>query len=80
MSRQTIDRSDESTREKTERVVNGRVQRVLDGIRTLGNCATSQYSMTDADKENVTNAIDKALKDLRSVYAGLASRSGGFTL
>lgn len=63
------DKNKETKEEKFVRVVEGRVQRVLDALRILGNTAdTRRYSYDEKDVKKIFRAIDEELKRVKALY------------
>lgn len=62
-----------------EKVATNRVQRIVDTLALLSNCANrSNYEYTEEDVDFMFNEIGKALKESRATYAkelGKVSRS-----
>lgn len=58
-----------SKRERFEKVAGNRVQKILDFLVLLQNCANrNNYEYTEADVEHMFTEIQKALKETRAKY------------
>ena len=58
-----------SRRKRFEKVASGRVQKVIDTLNLLQNCAnTNNYEYDDNDVELMFGEINKALKEARNAY------------
>jgi hypothetical protein len=56
-------------RERFEKVASNRVQKVLDYIQLLGNCANrNNYEYTEKDVELMFKEMNKALKEARIIF------------
>ena len=56
-------------RKRFEKVASGRVQKVIDTLNLLQNCAnTNNYEYDDNDVELMFGEINKALKEARNAY------------
>lgn len=56
-------------RQRFEKVASNRVQKVLDFLSLLQNCANrNNYEYTEEDVEHMFSEIQKAVKDARSAY------------
>ena len=52
-----------------EKVASNRVQKILDMMNLLQNCANrNNYEYTEEDVEHMFSTIQKALKDARNAY------------
>lgn len=64
-----------SKRERFEKVASTRVQKVIDMLGLLGNCANpNNYEYTNDDVEKMFGAINKALKEARAAYTSAQSK------
>ena len=62
-------------RERFEKVASARVQKIIDMLALLKNCAnTNNYEYGDEDVELMFNEINKALKDARSAYSTVKNK------
>ncbi len=58
-----------SKRERFEKVAANRVQKVIDFLSLLQNCANrNNYEYTEADVEHMFNEINKVLKETKAKY------------
>jgi len=65
-------------RERFTKVASKRVQNVLENLRLLKNCANkNNYEYTQEDVDKMINEINKAVKELKAVYANEQSKQGG---
>lgn len=56
-------------RERFENVASNRVQRILDTLQLLQNCANkNNYEYTEKDVDRMFSEISSAVKDTRQVY------------
>lgn len=63
-------------RERFERVASNRVQKVIDFLGLIGNCANrNNYEYTEADVDHMFGEMTKALKAARDEYAKEMSKS-----
>lgn len=59
-----------------EKVASTRVQKIIDMLGLLGNCANkSNYEYTEADVERMYGEIMKAFKDSRAAYSKELTRT-----
>lgn len=64
-----------SKRERFEKVASTRVQKVIDMLGLLGNCANpNNYEYTDEDVDKMFGAINKALKEAKAAYVSAQSK------
>ncbi len=60
----------EGTDERFKRIASLRTQKILDGLRLLGNCANrSVYSYTQEDTSKIFSAIDKEFRRIKSLFS-----------
>ena len=70
-----IARTNEGKEERFKRIATRRVQRLLDDLRLLGNCArTGTYSYTEDDVNKIFNTIDKEYKRVRLLFDKTAAK------
>ena len=63
-------------RERFERVASNRVQKVIDFLALIGNCANrNNYEYTEADVEEMFAEMSKALKAARDEYSKEMTKS-----
>lgn len=63
-------------RQRFEKVASNRVQKVLDFLNLLQNCANrNNYEYTEEDVEHMFSEIQKALKDTRNAYYNELSKT-----
>jgi hypothetical protein len=64
-------------RDRFEKVASNRVQKIIDFIGLLGNCANkNNYEYTDKDVELMFKEINRALKQTKTLYDKDLSKSG----
>lgn len=69
-------------RERFEKVASNRVQKIIDYLNLLGNCANkNNYEYSDRDVELMFKEINRALKETRISYDKELNKTnkGGFT-
>ncbi len=60
----------ESKHERFVRIATNRTQKVLDGLRILGNCANTQtYEYTKEEVEIIFKSIRTAMEEVRHKFA-----------
>lgn len=63
-------------RERFERVASNRVQKVIDFLALIGNCANrNNYEYTEADVELMFTEMNKALKAARDEFSKETAKS-----
>ena len=61
--------SSKQRRQRFEKVASNRVQRILDTLNLLQNCANqNNYEYGEKDVEQMFNEINKAVKETRTVF------------
>jgi len=56
-------------RDRFEKVASNRVQKIIDFIELLGNCANkNNYEYTEKDVELMFKEINRALKETKTLY------------
>ena len=71
----------ETKRERFKRIAEARVNKILDMMRLLGNCASpSNFEYTDEDIKKIFNAIERELKNTKNKFLGVESKEERFTL
>ena len=68
-------------RQRFEKVASNRVQKIIDFIRLLGNCANkNNYEYTDNDVELMFKEINRELKETKVLYDKNMNKTnkGGF--
>lgn len=64
-------------RNRFEKVASNRVQKIIDFIGLLGNCANkNNYEYTDKDVELMFKEINRVLKETRILYDKELNKSG----
>ena len=65
-------------RERFTKVATNRVQRIIDCLNLLQNCANRRnYEYDEDDVNHMFEEISKALKDAKAVYANELSKGNG---
>jgi len=73
--------ANETKRERFKRIAEARVNKILDMMRLLGNCASpSNYEYTDEDIKKIFNALERELKNTKNKFLGVESKEERFTL
>jgi len=73
--------ANETKRERFKRIAEARVNKILDMMRLLGNCASpSNYEYTDEDIKKIFNALERELKITKNKFLGVESKEERFTL
>ena len=71
----------ETKRERFKRIAEARVNKILDMMRLLGNCASpSNFEYTDEDIKKIFNALERELKNTKNKFLGVESKEERFTL
>lgn len=74
----TLEKSEKRLR--FEKVATGRVQKIVDTLSLLANCANrSNYEYSEQDVDFMFNEINKALKESRAAYTKEMSKASKFT-
>lgn len=61
----------ESNRERFVRIVERRVNVIINNLDSLGKCSNKRnYEYTDDDVKKIFNEIDKKCKEVRSMFNG----------
>ena len=59
----------ESKQEKFKRIASARTQRILDGLRLLGNCSgKGGYDYSEEDVRKIFSTIDSELKRVKQLF------------
>lgn len=69
-------------RERFEKVASNRVQKIIDYLNLLGNCANkNNYEYTEKDVDLMFKEINRALKEIRILYDKEFNKTskGGFS-
>jgi hypothetical protein len=63
-------------RERFERVASNRVQKVIDFLALIGNCANrNNYEYTEADVDHMFSEMNKAMKAAREEFSKEMAKS-----
>ena len=73
--------ANETKRERFVRIAEARVNKILDMMRLLGNCASpSNYEYTDEDIKKIFSTLERELKNTKNKFLGVESKEERFTL
>ena len=65
----------ETKRDKFVRLAEARTNKIIDMLQLLGNCSnTSAYDYTQADVENIFNAIENEVREAKKKYNKVDSK------
>lgn len=71
----------ESKRDRFVRIVENRMNKILDMLRLLANCANkSNYEYDDEDIKQIFAALDKEVKATKNAFLGIDSKEERFSL
>jgi len=71
----------ESKRDRFVRIVERRVNQILNNLDSLGKCANRKnYEYTDKDVSKIFAEIERKTKSIKAIYAGKSSRNSSFKL
>lgn len=71
----------ETKRERFVRIAEARVNKILDMMRLLGNCASpASYEYTEDDIKKIFSALEKEMKNTKNKFLGVDSKEERFTL
>ena len=63
--------SNETKRERFVRIAEARTNKILEMMRLLGNCSSkSNYEYTEEDVKEIFGALEKELKNTKSLFLG----------
>jgi len=75
------DRRKKTNRERFVRIAEGRVNRILDALDSLGNCSNKRnYDYSDADVKKIFSAIESKVKETILMFQGTSENKKRFTL
>ena len=70
-----------ANRDRFVRIAEGRVNRTLDALDSLGNCANRRnYDYTDADVKKIFNTIEKKVEETKLMFQAPSEIKKRFTL
>ena len=73
--------STETKRERFIRIAEARTNKILEMMRLLGNCAsTNNYEYTDEDIKKIFTALERELKNTKNKFIGTDVNGEKFTL
>ena len=71
----------ESKRDRFVRIVERRVNIILNSLDSLAKCANKKnYEYTDDDVKKIFGEIDKKTKEIKAIFAGKSISNTGFKL
>lgn len=71
----------ETKRDRFVRIAEARVNKILDMMRLLGNCASpANYEYNDEDIKKIFSALERELKNTKNKFLGVDSKAERFTL
>lgn len=74
-------RNSQAKRERFVRIIERRVNRILDNLDSLGKCANKKnYDYDDDDVRKIFQAIDKKIKVIKALYQNSNKKKKNFTL
>lgn len=63
------------------RIAEGRVNRILEGLDSLGKCSNrSNYEYSEDDVKKIFGEIDKKVRDIKALFQGTSKNKKRFTL
>ncbi|AQS05550.1 hypothetical protein [Clostridium beijerinckii] len=72
---------EEEKRERFIRIAEKRTNKILEGLRLLGNCSNkSNYEYSDEDIKKIFNTIEQELKITKYKFYSKENKSNKFTL
>ena len=81
MERTKIPKTGETRRTRFVRIAEGRVNRILEGLESLGKCSNrSNYDYSEEDVKKIFNEIEKKVKDIRNIFQGVSKNKQRFKL
>ena len=70
-----------ANRERFVRIAEGRVNRILDALDSLGNCSNKRnYDYSDTDVKKIFSAIESKVEETRLMFQGTSENKKRFTL
>lgn len=73
--------SNETKRERFIRIAEARTNKILEMMRLLGNCAsTNNYEYTDEDIRKIFGVLEKELKNTKNKFTDTDTSGEKFTL
>jgi len=71
----------ETKRKRFVRIVERRVNLIIDNLDSLGKCASKKnYEYTDQDIRKIFSEIDKKTKEIKAIFSGKSASKKGFKL
>ena len=76
-----ISKTGETRRNRFVKIAEGRVNRILDGLDSLGKCSNrSNYEYSEEDVKKIFNEIEKKVRDIRTMFQGASKNRQRFKL
>jgi hypothetical protein len=76
-----INNSLETKRSRFIRVAEARVNRILDGLDSLGKCSNrSNYEYSEEDLKKIFGEIDRKVRDTKTMFQGTSKNKTRFKL
>ena len=76
-----ISKTGETRRNRFVKIAEGRVNRILDGLDSLGKCSNrSNYEYSEEDIKKIFGEIDKKVRDIRTLFQGNTKNKARFKL
>lgn len=73
--------NNESKRDRFVRIVERRVNIILNNLDSLAKCANKKnYEYTDDDVKTIFGEIDKKTKEIKAIFAGKSTSNKAFKL
>ena len=73
--------SKETRRERFVRIVERRVNLIVNNLESLGKCASKKnYEYTDKDVKKIFSEIDKKTREIKAIFSGKSASNKGFKL
>ena len=70
-----------TNRERFVKFVEGRINRILDALDSLGNCSNKRnYDYSDTDVKKIFSAIESKVEETRLMFQGTSENKKRFTL
>lgn len=71
----------ETKRERFVRIAEARINKIINMLRLLGNCASpGNYEYTDEDIRKIFTALEKETKNAKNKFLGVESKEERFSL
>jgi len=71
----------ETRRERFVRIVERRVNLIINNLDSLGRCASKKnYEYTNKDVKKIFSEIDKKTREIKAIFSGKSASKKGFKL